>query len=172
MQKNRWSDSEIQLIKDVFKNEDFVYAVRDVMMGFTNTFEHKTTDEVLDILRKNLLPMYQPDVPLEMQQDLCQLSLNYISGFNADEGVRRIEAFDIGIDYLERRFCVLLGTEDTGESLDDLKAKGENRFVRMLAYLQVSEYIEKSLNQLVSIANVKELSQEEIRKREQADSSK
>ena len=170
--KSRWSDKELQIIKDVFKDEEFVFAVRDVMLGFSNIFEHKTTDTVLGILRKNLLPSFQPDIPLEMQQDLCLLSLDFIAGFNAEQGILRIEAFDLAKDYLERRLRVLEGEEDVGPSLEDLGKGGENRFVRMLAYLQLGKYIERSLNELVAIASVKEKSLEEIKKQQEMDSAK
>ena len=175
MNKNRWSESELQIIKDVFKDEGFVYAVRDVFMGLIDTFEHKTTDTVISILRKNLLPSFQADVPLEMQQDLCLLSLDFITGFNAEQGVLRIEAFDIGKDYLERRFKVLEGEEDNGDSLEDLKTKAkdrDDRFIRMLAYLQLGKYIEKSLKELVEIANHKELTKEEIIEKNRMDSAR
>lgn len=177
MNKNRWSDEELQIIKDVFKDENFVYAVRDVFMGFTDTFEHKTSDTIIRILRKNLLPSFQADVPLEMQQDLCLLSLDHISGFNAEQGVLRIEAFDIAKDYLERKFKVLQGEADSGHSLEDLKDKTkakdrEDRFVRILAYLTLGRYIEKSLNELVTIANYKEESKAELAERQIKNSNK
>lgn len=59
----RWSDDEIKLIKDMFKNTEFITAVRDVMMGFKEEFDFKTTDETIAILKKNLLPSFQAEVP-------------------------------------------------------------------------------------------------------------
>lgn len=174
-QENRWSEQELALIKSVFKDKEFVYAVRDVLMGFSDKFEHQTTDEVLAIVRKNILPQNSPNVPLMKQQDLCELSLDYINGFNSEQGILRIKAFDIAEDYLTRRLGVLEGNEDTGETLKDFKVKAgneEDRFVRMLAYLQLGKYIEKSLSELVIIANVVELTPEEREKRQQMSSSK
>lgn len=178
-QQNRWSDEELQIIKDVFKDKEFIYAVRDVMMGFSDTFELKTTEAVLGILRKNLLPEFSADVPLMRQQDLCHISLEHIAGFNSEQGILRIKAFDIAIDYLERRFGVLEGEEDRGESLLRLRSAqlsqtqdDTDRFVRMLAYLQIGGYIEKSLNELSMIADYVEPTAEELQRRQQMGSNK
>ena len=169
--QGRWTEEELKIIKDVFKDEGFVLAVRNVMLGLTDIFEHKTTDKVLGIIKKNLIPQYEPNIPLGKQQDLCALSLDYIKGFNSEEGIKRVEAYDIALDYIERRLGVLSGEEDKGETLKDLKS-GENRFVRMLAYLQVASYVENSLMQLVLIAGEKELTAEDIELRQKKDSSK
>lgn len=173
----RWSEVELQLIRDVFKDEQFILAVRDVMMGFTNEFTHKTSDQVLGVLRKSLLPTFEAGIPLEMQQDLCLLSLDFITGFNAEQGILRIEAFDLAVDYLERRLGVLHGIKDVGESLNDLKNQGkamnrEDRFVRMLAYLRLGGYIEKNLGQLALIAKTEEVSPAELKKRQEKNSNK
>lgn len=173
--QSRWQEHELQVIKDVFKDNEFVLAVRDVFYGLTDEFTPKTTDTVIGILRKNLLPTFQSGVPLLMQQDLALKSLEHINGFNAEQGVLRIEAYDLAEDYLERRFKVLQGEIDNGETLKDFKTKGatrEDRFVRMLVYLQVTNYIEKSLAELVTIANTKELTNEEILAKAKQNSSK
>lgn len=169
--QGRWSEAELQLIKDVFSNETFVLSVRDVLMGFTDTFDHKTTDTVLGIIRKNLLPTFEPGLPLQMQQDLCLISLDFITGFNSEEAIKRIEAFDLATDYLERRLKVLEGGTDEGQSLVSLKEKGDNRFVRMLAYLQLGNYIEKSLNQFVAMAHYTEPTPKELAEKEKQDST-
>jgi len=108
---------------------------------------------------------------------LCQLSLNFITGFNSEEGIKRIEAYDLAVDYLERRYNILLGQEDKGEKLNDFKDKTkatdkDNRFVRMLAYMQIGGYVEKSLVQLVTIAGEKDLTQEELLAKQKQDSNK
>ena len=176
-QENRWSDQELSLIKSVFKDKEFVYAVRDVLMGFTDKFEHQTTDEVLAVVRKNILPKNSPDVPLMKQQDLCELSLDYINGFNAEQGILRIKAYDIAQNYLERRMGVLEGKVDEGIQLQELNhyewaENDEERFVNMLAYLQLGKYIEKSLSELMMIASYVEVTPEEREKRQQMNSSK
>lgn len=174
---SRWTEEELKTIQDVFKDKDFVLSVRNVMLGFDDTFSHKTTDKVLGVLRKNLLPEYEPNVPLDHQQDLCHLSLNFITGFNFEEGIRRVEGFDIALDYLKRRFAILEGKEAQGETLKDLKDKSlakdkEDRFNRMLAYLQIAGYVEKSLVALVTIAENAGLSNEEMVEKAKKDSSK
>lgn len=176
-QENRWSEQELSLIKSVFKDKEFIYAVRDVLMGFSDTFEHQTTEDVLSIIKKNILPHNSPDVPLMKQQDLCELSLDYINGFNSEQGILRIKAFDIAKDYLERRLGVLEGKTDGGVRLQELRSPDwaktdEERFVNMLAYLQLGKYIEKSLSELMMIASYVELTPEEREKRQQMSSSK
>lgn len=176
-QENRWNDQELALIKSVFKDKEFIYALRDVLMGFSDKFEHQTTEEVLAIVKKNILPQNSPDVPLMKQQDLCELSLDYINGFNAEQGILRIKAFDIAQDYLYRRLGVLEGKEDSGLQLRELRCTDyavtdEDRFVKMLAYLQLGKYIEKSLSELTMIASYVELTPEEREKRQQMNSSK
>lgn len=176
-QENRWSEQELALIKSVFKDKEFVYAVRDVLMGFSDKFDVQTTDEVLAIVRKNILPQNSPDVPLMKQQDLCELSLDYINGFNSEQGILRIAAYDIAEDYLKRRLAVLEGKEDGGIQLRQLKSaeyanSPEYRFIHMLAYLQLGKYIEKSLSELMMIASYVELTPEEREKRQQMSSSK
>jgi len=180
MQKSRWSEAELQLIRDVFKDEAFIHDVRDVMLCLSDTFEHQTTPAVLAVLRKSLLPSLEKGVPLLMQQDLCQLSIDHIGGFNAEEGINRIEAYDIAENYIKRRLKVLEGELDkrrgSGESLTDLKdssrASGKLRFIRMLAYLQIINYVEKNLSQLVAISNYKEETPAEREKRIEQDSSR
>lgn len=176
--KNRWSDEELQIIRDVFgENDDFLHEIRDVMMGFSDKMGRQTTEKVLGILKKNLLPANSSETPLGKQQDLCHLSLDFIGGFNAEQGILRIKAFDLAQDYLERRFEVFYGKEDTGERLDDFKDKSkaiddQDRFVRMLAYLQLNGYIEKSLLQLSAMATYKEKTPEELLRQEEMNSNK
>jgi len=176
---SRWKEEEQGIIKDVFKDEGFVIAVRDVMLGLQDKFEHKTTDGVLKVLKKNLLPEFEASIPLKEQQDLCHQSVDFITGFNSEEAIKRIEAYDLADNYLKNRFGVICGIEPDkdDELLKDLKAKdkakdNEDRFVRMLAYLIIGKYVDNSLDELVRMANEKELTPEEVEERQKKDSNK
>src|SRR3990167_2687343 len=166
-QQNRFSKQEIDLLRNTFeKDESLLYEIRDVFFGFKETLSIQLSGEVLRVIEKVILPDLSEDVPLGHQSDLYALSLRSIGELLPEMALNQIKANDIGIDYLERRFDVLTGVEDTGLTLQQLRTNTDDRLINMLAYkILVDSYIDTAVTKLKLLANYKEETAEEKEKR-------
>lgn len=159
-QTSRFSKGEMELIRNTFKNEEILYSLRNALYGFE--FEEiKLSDDVFKVIEKILLPTLSNDVPLGQQADLF-FSLNLKEFALPENALMHIESRDIALSYLKDRVEVLKGGEDNGFKLVDLKTAKEDRYVNMLAYFFLTNaYIDSCLMQLRTLANSKELTDEE-----------
>jgi len=182
-QTQRWSKSETELIKSTFGGEqggELLLQIRDVLMQFGYEIPSLEKD-VTKILRKLILPVLNKDLPIGFQADV----VNALAGTPEHAGIKdmlpemaiiHIQANDVVIEYLNQRLCVLEHKDYEGKciSLKDLKGKaGGDRLVNMMAYLFLeNSYIEAGLTSLKTMANQKELTEEEKTKMAKENSSK
>lgn len=166
-QTNRFTKDEMDIIKNVFKDENNLFAVRDVLFGFS-VENFSFTESTLVVLRKVFLPELNPDAPLGQQADMY-FSLNIKEIPMPEIAELHIAARDIATEYLNAKLSVLGGNKVNTFSLLDLKGgkiEGHSRFTQMLAYMFLNSYIEGNVMQLKVLANQKELTEKE--KAEQA----
>lgn len=182
-QTSRFSKTEMELIKATFVEDKILYAIRKVFFQFELAESDKEllktlTPALLDILRKFFLPEPIADTPILQQADLYFSLSGKIKEINPAVAELQIEAEDLKIAYLEQQFSILTGYEVPQViSLADMKVKGnksqEERYVNMLAYLSLTNaYVDSCLNGLKTLANKKEDTPEEQKKKATANSSK
>lgn len=192
-QKTRWSKDEMELIKANFQGEkglELLYKIRNVffqkdsLSSKTGTYtvmgDLKLEKEVIDIIRKMLIPTVDGEIPFSLQANYRNLLVGKemdIRNFPLDMAVRQIKANDLSLKYIKQRIDVLGGGLDidniTLESLALPKEKNdEERFIEMLAYLSLPSYMDAGLNELRNLANFKEETEEERKKRILKDSAK
>lgn len=173
-QNARFSKSEMEALKASFKDNEVVLAVRNVLLQLPAK-EFHLSPEVLQILRKIILPELSGDVPVGRQSD-GQAPLIGIRDALPEMALQQIKANDICIKYLSERLEALAGNEVKGVSLSLLPQAGEKtdneRLIDMLAYLHLVKYVENCANQIWLIANTEEMTEEEKKKKAEADSSK
>lgn len=168
-QKMRWSKGEIELMKRTFGEEgQEVYKIRDVLLQLSSE-PMELNEEVKTLLKKNLLPSLESDVPMLQQADLY-FSLVRIKELNPGVAALHIEAKDIQNEYLQQQLAVLFGeSNETGIKLTELRESGdktqEERFVEMVAYFDIITYVESRLNEFIVMANQKEETEEELKKK-------
>lgn len=159
-QKIRYSKSEVEMFKMLFKNNDeTLYALRDHFWQFKS--ERKLpqfTDDQLLLLKKVFLPDNSPEVPIFQQVSMYQ-SLYKIREMNPLHGGLFIQANDILIQYFEQQFIRI--TDESYKEyivLEELprQAMGsdqeELRFVNILAYHNIGAYIEGRIQEMKTLA--------------------
>jgi len=175
-QTTRYSKGEMELIQNTFKGEGeaVLYSIRDVLLGFRDTVWLK--DDVLAVVKKTLLPVLDPEIPMGQQADFY-IGLSKITEIPPEVAYLHIQARDKAFDYLTDRFNLLEGKEGGKIKLESLKTRenksDEERFVDMVAYTFLTNaYIESCLIQLKNLANQTEETGEEKKKKAEANSSK
>ncbi len=169
-QTGRYSKVEVDIIKGAFaNNESILYEVRDVLMGFRNELTVKFTDEVLQVMKKFILPEVSSDVPLVKQSDLYT-KLEIIHDLPVNAALLHLEAREIAIDYLKDRFNVLAGGKNERNVLDFLNrdVDPEQRYKNHIAYqflATTTNWIESRVYEMEALSLYKEETEEEKKKR-------
>lgn len=169
-QLGRYSKAEVEIIKSAFAgNEQILYEVRDVLMGFRNSLSVTFNEEVLQVMKKFILPEISADVPLVKQSDLY-VKLEVIHDLPVDAAILHLEARDIAIDYLKDRFQVLAGGKNDRKVLDFLNrdVEPEQRYKNTIAYqflATTGNWIESRVYEMEALSLYKEETEEEKKKR-------
>jgi hypothetical protein len=127
-QKMRFNDGELLLLKYNFSESDnLLYAIRKVFLQFELDEEEQKlikglSPEILAVIKKELIPEIDPNVPLHQMQDLFNI-VNFQEP-NTDKIDMEIQARLIMKDYLEQQFNILTGGT---EQLINLKALLPNK---------------------------------------------
>lgn len=181
-QIGRFSKGELDLIKNTFQEDDkLLFAIRKVFLQFEKNVNDRSlikemTPELFAVIKKSFLPELDPTAPIFQLTD-PYLALSHIAQMNPAMATLHIEAKDLQIEYLEQRYEVLQGNKPVGQEviLQDLKKKGkpeERRFVEMIAYFNLVNYIDSRINDLTMLANPQKMTEEEIKKQQELDSLK
>jgi hypothetical protein len=180
-QTGRYTKSELSVLKSAFSgNEELLYEVRDVMLGFRNKLSNPLMPEVLQVLRKFLLPEISAELPLGRQSDLY-VGMDDFKNFPPESAVVLLQARELAIDYLKERFTVLEGKESNWKVADFLERdKGvAERHKNFLAYsflVTSSEaggrHIESRMYEIEALCLQKEETEEEKKARLKKDSNK
>lgn len=190
MDKNqiiRYSEAEKEIIKKTFKDDNVLYALRNFFWQLEITKEEKYLlkfgEDSLKIIKKIMLPDIERDVPLGQQADeTIDPLLQQLYLMNPALAVIMLDANDLRVRYLTQRFDKIVSSKldlEEGEIvLKDLKKpmsveQDDMRHINMLAYKSVKEYIDGRINEFKYFANPpKTETPEEVKKREEANSSK
>ena len=170
--------TEVELIRDTFGGDEgteFLYQIRNVFLQFPTKKTKVLGANALSVIRKYILPELNHDLPIMSQSDLY-FTLDNIKNIPPEVAFLHIKAMDKMVGYIESRFLVLEGQEDTSVTLTSLKERGdktdEERFTDIIAFQNIVAYLESSFNRLRTVANAKEETVEEREARELANSAK
>lgn len=171
-QLTRFSKEEMEVIKNTFKDEENLYKLRNVLFGFSSE-PVNFTEATLAVIRKVFLPQLSADVPFGQQADIL-FSVNLKEITLPEIAVLHIESRELVVKYLAHRLAVLEGEKDEGLTLNDLRSGADgDRYVSMLAYsFLTNSYIDSNIMQLRTLANQRELTEEEKKAKQKMDSSK
>lgn len=190
-QKMRFSDEELQLIKNTFAdNDDLLKVLRKVFLQMdltTNDMELLRVmilnkPDLLKVLRKNFLPELEQDVPIGQQIDLW-LTIG-LKDMIPEIAVMHLKSIQIWKDYLEQQFealdkeeFFLFNKKITLRELSGIKIKDDYKYdtdiyIDMLARNTIINSVEQGLMQLLILAGKKDETVEELKNRLAKDSAK
>lgn len=185
-----FNDAELSLIKNTFggeEGEDRLYLVRNVLLQFPLSADEKKrikgfmTSAVYDVLKKRVVPEVGPDLPLGQLADLQQTLTNDLKTKDVDEMAPLFVAKQLEIDYLKQQFEQLMDVEREFTSKIILNNLAQitgpmsdcgNWFVNTTARNFILGYVDSMLIMFKNIAEVKNETPEEMKKRLTRDSSK
>ncbi len=184
-----FNTDELSLIKNTFaENDTLLYTIRKVFLQFPLTDVEKglvkqaCTPEVVELLRKRMLPDLSSEYPLGQIPSLMTTLTDQLRAKNEDEMGLQFKAKILEENYLAQRFYdleeIVTGAKQdyTSVNLKDLgKLEGkskEEQFVDMTAYLFLLGYIDPMLLMMRSIAGEKKETIEQQKQRMTRNSSK
>lgn len=179
-----FTNDELSLIKNTFSENDILlHTIRKALLQFELTEVEKglirtsVTPEVLNVLRKRILPDLSPAFPIGQLSSILTTLTNDIRTKGVDDMEPLFKAKQIEIDYLQQQLRFLEDLEaETPIKLFDLgRLKGkdaEDAYVDTTAYLFLLGYIDPMMAMIKQIAGKKEETLEEQKKRMFRDSSK
>lgn len=182
--KMRYSDVELSLIKNTFgDNEELLYMLRKVFLQLelseadvlllTSLRNHP---ETLAVLRKTLLPTFDGDAPLNQIIDLWMTV--ELKGKNPEEGYLELMSRQKLIQYLDQQLAfVESGTvkPDAISIADCIVLTGKTKegiYCNMIMRNTLVQHIEMQLSVLSILAEQKNETPEQARKRVLKNSSK
>jgi hypothetical protein len=180
-QTMRYSDDELSLIKETFKdNLPLLKAIRKVFLQLelseTEDIMIKKTikGEVFDIIKKEFLPEIDGDAPLGQVTDLM-LSVN-IDNRNPVEAILLMKSRQKMIKYLEQQLSVL-GGESINENIElldmiDLEKDVEETYPDVIARNTIVLYVENRLQDLKTLSSQEPMTPEEEAKAQEQNSNK
>jgi len=162
-QRMRFSDAELLILKYNFaENDELLYTLRKVFLQFELDNEEKNlikslSPEILAIIKKEICPELDPNVPLFQMQDLFNI-VNFqepdINKIDMEIRSRLIEK-----EYLEQQFDVLSGTPNgeiiLKELLPDKDKPMAEAIVRLSARNLIVRHVETQLNVFKILAGAK-----------------
>lgn len=180
-QKGRFSKDELELMRNTFgDNDDLLYAVRNFFYGFDVDKDQLllVNPKVMKLLEKSLLAVPEPEAPIYQMAD-PYLNLVKIQEMNPAVAILHIKAKDKQMAYVRQMFELLKGDAVKAEEYIDfpaLKEAGgkdeETRYIDMLTYLGLMSYIDGRFQELQTLANKKDETDEEKAKRTLQNSNK
>lgn len=175
-----YNDAEIDLIKSVFAENDFVLiAVRKLLFGGDITKQEKkaivdtfSKDEVVKVLQRKVYAEHNLETPVGQLSDFWLGAESQIFGASKDTIKQTIESKTIVLNMFRQAFKLLkdpdgekVSTTIDLESMDDLGIK----LIARNLYMQA---IETGLSSMKVIAGMKDETLDQTLKRLQQDSSK
>ena len=174
MQKMRYSEQELGLIKSIFaENDTALIALRKKMLGaeLSETEKELTnySEDTLKLLGKTFNPQIDPEAPIHQIIDLW-MTVD-VKDKTPEQARINLKARKVVLEYIEKR---LAGKKTF--SLDSLiysdKNDDETNLVNMTARNTILGHIEQQLQQLSILAGQKDETVEDLMERLSKDSSK
>ena len=175
MQKMRFSDKELGLIKSLFAdNDEAVIALRKKMLDFPLTEVEENyvnfTGEGLAVISKTLNPQIDPEAPINQVIDLW-MTVDF-KDKTPEEAEINFMARDIVINYVQERLDNKK-PKITFKSLSyDSKKDAKTNLVNAIARNTILGHVEQQLNQLTFLAGQKDETVDELKERLAKDSAK
>jgi len=174
-QKSRYSNEDLQLLKNTFAERDEVlYALRKHMLQIElDEQEQKLVDEInedtQDVLKTGFLPTIEGEMPLQQEVDLWMLAK--IDDKTVEEAHPHIMARQLMKSYLE---AMLGGNEEviSFKGLGIITNDKEQNYINIIAKQLIFTHIESQLQMIKMISGKKEETPEETMERLQKNSSK
>lgn len=174
MQKMRYTEKELGIIKSLFaENDEAIFALRKKMLGVelseveTNLTNYN--EDSMELLSKTFNPQIDPEAPVHQVIDLW-MTVDVKDKTPEQAGIN-LQARELVLDYITKR---LAGKKTF--KLDSLiySSKNDDRqnLVNMTARNTILGHIEQQLQQLQFLAGQKDETVEDLMKRLEQDSSK
>lgn len=180
-QTGRYSKADLEVLKRAFTdNEELLYEVRDILMGFKQELSNPLNGDVITVLKKFFLPEVSPDVPLGRQNDLY-VGMDYLKNFPPVSVADHLQARELAIDYLKERFNCLVGCASKRKVSDFLNRDlgTDERYKNFLAYKFLvtgtepgERHIESRVYEIEALCMVKEETEEEKKQKQAKNSNK
>ncbi|KKL92948.1 hypothetical protein LCGC14_1879580 [marine sediment metagenome] len=176
-QKMRYSNAELETIKVTF-NEDVLFLLRKFFLGGKLTVDEqkaltifKDNIPAVEVLRKELLPVIDPDAPQFQLMDMY-LTIEY-RGKHPDEILCEARIRDVLIDYFDQKFIELTTSITSTITLQGLlssKVEPLQRATNLAGRNMILFHLESHLNDFKVLATKKEETKEEQEERAKKDS--
>lgn len=153
-QEMRYSESELSLIKNTFKDKDVLKKLRKVFLQKDVEAKEFTSPEVLKIITKTFLPSVDGDAPIHQVVDLW-LTLKF-KEMPVDHAYPIIKARQVLIDYFTQEIGILSGEVTRDIKLSDLETVTDDvdqTFINFVARNEIITHIEQQIGQLNILAN-------------------
>lgn len=179
--KMRYTDAEMQLIKQLFAdNDDLLTVIRKFILQMPMTkadeklLETLKKDSITNLLRKVILPTLDPDAPRHQMVDLWMTIK--LEDKTPELAYPHLQSRELLINYLDQQLSVLEGKKQIAEiRLDNLVTITEDShetFINLMARNTIIGHIELQLSSLLILAGYKEESVEQTQRRLQQNSAK
>ena len=177
----RYSKAEIELINNFTQSrEDAVVILRNHFLQLELTDEQKTFISSLNadfykVIYKTVIPELVADVPVTQEATLYS-RLTMLDQIHPEVAIIQIQANDIFINYCKQQFNAL--TVDSTPTIvlnllcNPVECTNDERVTNLIAYNNIVPLVEQRLNQLTALSPKPVLTEEEIKARDLADSSK
>jgi len=175
MQKMRYNDSELRVIKSLFsENDEMLVALRKKMLDFPLSQVEANlvtyTPEQLAVISKTFNPEIEPEAPVNQIIDLW-MTVD-VKDKTPSEAALLLEARSRLIKYLTERLENKKPTI-TFESLSySSKKMDQENLINQITRTTLLSHVEQQLNQLNFLAGQKDETVEQLMDRLQKDSSK
>ena len=175
MQKMRYTDKELGLIKSTFAEDEAVLiALRkkflDFPMSEVESNMVKFNADTQAVIEKTFNPTIDPDAPIHQVIDLW-MTVD-IKDTTPEVAGRNLRARDIVIKYLEQRLAGKKPTITFKSLSYNRKNDDETNLVNQIARNTILGHVEQQLNQLNFLAGTKDETVEELMERLNKDSAK
>jgi len=187
-QKMRFDDTELELMKALFaNNENLLFIIRKVMLQGELTEEERKvcvetmTPTVFALMEKTFLPNLDLDAPFFQLADAYIALTVDPKEVDPDKFWPMAKAKQLEIDYIRQQLDVLRNVDEHPEPTIGLAALTRNKltktnreeiYVNLMARNYLLSFVDSSLQQLKFLAGSKEETVEETKERLAKDSSK
>lgn len=178
-QVTRFNSQELALIKQLFAdNEDLLSIVRKVMIQMELTESEKTqlqgmiTETSYALLVKFFVPWLEADAPIGQLTHLALGLGAEIKQLSPEGAWPYIKAKELEMNYLSQQLQVLKGSEEKPTiilndltDLDVPKTQREQKYIEVMAWNWLIQYIEQNVAQIRALAGRKDETPDETLER-------
>lgn len=154
-QEMRYSDAELSLIKNTFKDKDVLKTLRKAFLQKDVDTKLFSSPEVLALIYKTFLPVLDGDAPIHQVVDLW-LTLK-VKEMPFEHAYPLIKARKILVDYFTQEIGIISGeVKDREIILSELESITDDKaqtFINLCARNEIITHIEQQIGQLNVLAH-------------------